>query len=269
MSLLRRSIVAALACAVVLAVAAVPVAAEPWPLRSLPIFARTAIGITKTGPFTELTKWAGLGQDVTWRFATDPVVQWSSLTIERAEKRADGTWGPFVAVGSAVIDDTGVAYYAMSATSPRTVSIRALFPASSSVTTSPSRSPARQAVWMATPPRPLALTAATALGGTTTFTTGTKSAAPGQTVTWRWIGPAKAAHQWAAVWIAERAQSGLWGPFVPAGGVDGLIEFDGRGVATYQARYTTPTWIAVRIYLPAGSPPVPETWSVSLQARWK
>jgi hypothetical protein len=266
MSLLRRSIVAALACAVVLAVAVVPVSAEPWPVRSLSIFARTALGITKTGPFTELTKWAGFGQDVTWRFATDPVLGWQSLTIERAEKRADGTWGPFVAVGSAVIDDTGVAFYAMSATRPRTVSIRALFPASSSVTTNPSRSPARQAVWMATPPRPLALASASALGGTPTFTAGTKTAALGQTVTWRWIGPAKAAHQWAAVWIAERAPSGLWGPFVQAGEV---IQFDGRGVATYQARYTTPTWIAVQIYLPAGSPPVPETWSAALQARWR
>lgn len=269
MSLLRRSTVLALACAIVFLTTAVPVAAEPWPVSSLPIFARTAIGVTKIGSFTELTKRASFGQYVTWRFATDPVFQLSPLTVERAEKRADGTWGPFVAVGSVVIDDTGVGYYAMTATSPRTVSIRALFPASASLTTSPSRSPARQAVWMARPPRPLALTAATAVRGATTFTTTTKVAALGQTVTWRWIGPAKAARQWAVVWIAERAPSGLWGPFVQAGGARGLIQFNARGVATYLAHYTAPTWIAVRIYLPAGSPPVPETWSVPLQARWK
>jgi hypothetical protein len=111
------------------------------------------------------------------------------------------------------------------------------------------------------------VTAATALEATTTFTTTTKVAALGQTVTWRSVGPAKAAHQWAAVWMAKRAPSGLWGPFVQASA--GLIEFDARGVATYQARFATPTWIAVRIHLPAGSPPVPETWSIALQARWR
>ena len=55
----------------------------------------------------------------------------------------------------------------------------------------------------------------------------------------------------AAVWIAQRAPSGLWGPFAPTGG---LVQFDAHGVAIYQARYATPTWIAIRIYLPAGSP---------------
>jgi len=265
MGLLRRSIALALVGAVML-VAATPVVAEPWPVRSLPIFTRTAVGLTTTGPFTETTKEVGFGESVTWRFATDPILAWDSLTVERAEKRADGTWGPFVPVGTALVDDTGVAYYAMTSSHPLAVSIRALCPATTSLTTSDSRSPARQAVWLSHPPRPFALTSGTMINSSTSFTTNIKLAVAGQTVTWRWVGPAGAAHQWAAVWIAQRAPSGLWGPFAQTGGA---IQFDAHGVATYQARYTTPTWISVRIYLPIGSPAVPETWSVPLQARWR
>ena len=266
MNRLRRSIALSLLAVSTLFVGVAPAAAEPWPVRSLPIFARAAVGVTKTGPFTEVTKRLGFGEYVTWRFAIDPVLGWSSLVVERAEKRADGTWGPFTSVGTVLVDDTGVAYYAMTSSRPLAVSIRSLYPAHPSLTMSDSRSPARQAVWMASPPRPLALTGGTAISPSTTFTTSLKVACLGRTVTWRWSGPAKAAHQWAAVWISERAPSGLWGPFADAGV---LIQFDAHAVATWRTHYTTPTWISARLYLPAGSPPVPETWSTPLQARWR
>ncbi len=254
----------------ILLVSAVPVAAEPWPVSSLPIFARAAPGVTKIGPFTsEPTKQVGLREYVTWRFATDPLLAWGDLTIELADKGANGAWGPFHKVTTVIIDDTGVAYYAMTSSIPRWVSIRGLVPGARSLTTADSRSEGVQARWMAAPPRPVPLTGGTAISPSTTFTAAVKVAALGQTVTWRWMGPPTTlAHQWAAVWIAERAPSGLWGPFSEGGG-PGLIQFDAHGVATYQAHSATPAWISVRIYLPAGSPPVPETWSDALQARWR
>lgn len=264
----RRGLFATLVLGVLLIGSAIPAGAEPWPVRSLPIFARAAPGLTKTGPFTsEPAKQVAFGMYVTWRFATDPILAWHDLTIELADRGVNGAWGPFRKVATVVIDDTGVAFYAMTSSTPRSVSIRALFPAASAVTTADSRSPGVQARWMAVPPRPLRLTGATALDASATFSTSTKVAALGQTVTWRWAGPATLSQQSAAVWVAERAPSGLWGPFRPD--VGGIIQFDAHGVARYQAQFATPTWISVRIYLPAGSPPVPETWSAPLQARWR
>ena len=109
----------------ILLVSVVPVTAEPWPVSSLPIFARAAPGATKIGPFTsEPTKAVGLGEYVTWRFATDPPLAWADLTIELADEGANGAWSPFRRVTTVVLDDTGVAWYAMTSSTPRWVSIR-------------------------------------------------------------------------------------------------------------------------------------------------
>ena len=266
MKLIR--IAAATAVVALMLGSAIPAGAEPWPVRSLSIFAKAAPGLTKIGPFTAgPTKQVAFGMYVTWRFATDPDLGWRDLTIELADKGANGAWGPFRKVATVVLDDTGVAFYAMTSSTARFVSIRALFPAASSATTADSRSPGVQARWMAVPPHPVPLTGGSVVGSSTTFTTSVKVAALGQTVTWRWAGPATLSQQSAAVWVAERAPSGLWGPFRPD--VGGIIQFDAHGVARYRTHFATPTWISVRIYLPAGSPPVPETWSAPLQARWR
>ena len=164
---LGRSLALALLGVVVVLIAAGPVAAEPWPVRSLPIFARTAVGLTKAGPFTEMTKPVGFGGSVTWRFATDPILQWSSLTVERADRGTNGKWGPFKAVGTTLVDDTGVAYYAMTSAKALAVSIRALYPATGSLTTADSRSPAREVSGLRTQ-RIRTFTRAAVLSGRTT-----------------------------------------------------------------------------------------------------
>jgi hypothetical protein len=90
------------------------------------------------------------------------------------------------------------------------------------------------------------------------YTTATKLAPLGKTVTWQARLGSAAAGKVIGVWVAARNADGTWGRYVRR---TARIA-DAAGVVTYSWRQTTPKWLSVRFELDT-------TLSTAAQARWR
>jgi hypothetical protein len=102
----------------------------------------SALGVTKTGPFTFATKVTPHGTYVTWQAHMSPALAGEKVSVWMATKPIGGTtWSSFAPFSSRVVDASGNAYFYFKSTSARWVSIKFSFAGNSahSATTSLSR----------------------------------------------------------------------------------------------------------------------------------
>ncbi len=98
------------------------IATPPAPVQAYA--AASALGVTKTGPFTTATKVSRTGGYVTVAISLGAVAAGKDVTIEFATK-SGGTWSAFKARTSRIADDSGVVYFYWRSVSADWISIRA------------------------------------------------------------------------------------------------------------------------------------------------
>jgi hypothetical protein len=95
----------------------------------------TALGATKTGPFTISTKVAKLGQYVTWKFSGGSALVGKSVQIWVATKNSAGKWSAFALTTARRVDASGNAYFWWKTSSKAWISVRAGYVTTLSVAT--------------------------------------------------------------------------------------------------------------------------------------
>ena len=105
----------------------------------------SAVGVTRLGPFSSVTKIPRVGQYVSVRWALRPRLTGQLIGVETATKAADGRWGPWIRVTGRVTNDDGVVTFFIRSTHPQWLSIRSRFAGGEQET--PSVSPAVQVRW--------------------------------------------------------------------------------------------------------------------------
>jgi len=106
----------------------------------------SAVGVTKSGPFSVSTKVVKKGSYVTIRFETSPALAGAKLGIWISKKGADGTWSAYSPHTSRIADGKGVVYYYYKAGSVAWLSFKAVY-VGNGIHPSAS-SPAIQARWV-------------------------------------------------------------------------------------------------------------------------
>jgi hypothetical protein len=95
----------------------------------------TALGATKTGPFTIATKVAKLGKYVTWKFSGGSALVGKTVQIWVATKNSAGKWGAFALLTARRVDASGNAYFWWKTSSKAWISVRGGYLTSLSVAT--------------------------------------------------------------------------------------------------------------------------------------
>ncbi len=95
----------------------------------------TALGATKTGPFSLSTKVAKLGKYVTWKFSTGSALVGKSVQIWVATKNSAGKWSAFALKTARTVDASGNAYFWWKTSSKAWISVRAGYLGTLSVAT--------------------------------------------------------------------------------------------------------------------------------------
>jgi hypothetical protein len=99
--------------------------AKIGPKAPLTTSTATALGATKTGPFSTATKVAKLGQYVTWRFTGGSALAGKTVEIWMASKNASGSWGSWTLLTKRLADGNGNVYFWWRSNAPAWVSVRA------------------------------------------------------------------------------------------------------------------------------------------------
>ncbi len=99
----------------------------------------TALGVTKTGPFTSTTKVAALGKYVTYKISLGTAAAGQTVAIFMASKNSAGVWSSFTQRTSRVADANGDVYFYWRSSSAAWLSFYGSL--------SGSNTPARQARW--------------------------------------------------------------------------------------------------------------------------
>ena len=86
--------------------------------------AGSALGATKTGPFSISTKVAKLGKYVTWKFSAGSALVGKSVQIWVATKNSAGHWSAFVLKTARTVDVSGNAYFWWKTSSKAWISVR-------------------------------------------------------------------------------------------------------------------------------------------------
>jgi hypothetical protein len=97
--------------------------------------AGSALGATKTGPFSISTKVAKLGKYVTWKFSGGSALVGKSVQIWVATKNSAGMWSAFALKTARTVDASGNAYFWWKTSSKAWISVRAGYLGSLSVAT--------------------------------------------------------------------------------------------------------------------------------------
>lgn len=84
----------------------------------------TALGATKTGPFTIRTKVAKLGKYVTWKFSGGSALVGKTVQIWVATKNSAGKWSAFKPLTARRVDASGNAYFWWKTSSKAWISVR-------------------------------------------------------------------------------------------------------------------------------------------------
>jgi hypothetical protein len=95
----------------------------------------TALGATKTGPFSISTKLAKLGKYVTWKFSGGAALVGKSVQIFVATKNSAGKWSAFAPLTARRVDASGNAYFWWKTSSKAWISVRAGYLGTLSVAT--------------------------------------------------------------------------------------------------------------------------------------
>lgn len=100
-----------------------PGCAVPW--TDLPPAGASKLGLPATaGTYTASTKISPLGKYVTWQSSLGPAAAGRTVAVLVAEKKADGTFGPFNRRTGRVADATGVVTFSWRESVPRWISVR-------------------------------------------------------------------------------------------------------------------------------------------------
>jgi hypothetical protein len=95
----------------------------------------SALGATKTGPFTIGTKVAKLGKYVTWKFSGGSALVGKSVEIWVATKNSAGKWSAFKQLTARRVDASGNAYFWWKTSSKAWISVRGGYLGTMSVAT--------------------------------------------------------------------------------------------------------------------------------------
>jgi hypothetical protein len=95
----------------------------------------TALGATKTGPFSISTKVAKLGKYVTWKFSGGSALVGKTVQIWVATKNSAGKWSAFKQLTARRVDASGNAYFWWKTSSKAWISVRGGYLTSLSVAT--------------------------------------------------------------------------------------------------------------------------------------
>jgi hypothetical protein len=86
--------------------------------------AGSALGATKTGPFSISTKVAKLGKYVTWKFSGGSALVGKSVQIWVATKNSAGKWSAFALLTARTVDASGNAYFWWKTSTKAWISVR-------------------------------------------------------------------------------------------------------------------------------------------------